>query len=98
MFNGHRTFANWLQALMLVVLTALAASACSKAEGTTPAEKRDYTLDMREDTLQKLYKQEPGTRSKLANAAGYGVFSNVGINLLVLASGNGFGVVRDNAS
>jgi lipid-binding SYLF domain-containing protein len=98
MFNGAKTFWKWSYVLTLLMLTAVAANGCAKAKGTTVAEKRDYTLDMRADTLKKLYEQEPESRTEIAKSAGYGVFSNVGINLLVLASGNGFGVVRDNAS
>jgi lipid-binding SYLF domain-containing protein len=104
MVNGALILRKWTHVLSLVALTALtavgasAASGCAKAKGDTPAAKRNYTLDMREDTLQKLYKQEPEARGKIKSAAGYGVFSNVGMNLLVLASGNGFGVVRDNKS
>jgi lipid-binding SYLF domain-containing protein len=49
---------------------------------------------MREDTLAKLYKEQPEARGKVKGSAGYAVFSSVGLNLFVLASGNGFGVVR----
>jgi lipid-binding SYLF domain-containing protein len=98
MINRAQAFRKWTQLLALVALTAITAGGCAKAKGTTPAEKRNYTLDMREDTLKKLYAQEPEARGKVAKAAGYGVFSNVGLNLFVLASGNGFGVVRDNAN
>lgn len=98
MVNGVQAFRKWTHVLALVVLAAGAVSGCAKAKGTTPAEKRNYTLDMRADTLKKLYAQEPEARRKVKSAAGYGVFSNVGLNLFVLASGNGFGVVRDNAS
>jgi lipid-binding SYLF domain-containing protein len=98
MLNGVQAWWKWSRVLALVALTAVAASGCAKAQGTTPAEKRDYTLDMREDTLQKLYAQEPEARAKIKGAAGYGVFSNVGLNLFVLASGNGFGAVHDNAN
>jgi lipid-binding SYLF domain-containing protein len=98
MINGVQAFRKWTQVLSMVALTAIAVSGCAKAKGTTPAEKRNYTLDMREDTLKKLYAQEPEARGKIKQAAGYGVFSNVGLNLFVLASGNGFGVVRDNAN
>jgi lipid-binding SYLF domain-containing protein len=97
MINKARTVQKWTQMLALVALAAVA-GACSKAQGTTPAAKRNYTLDMREDTLKKLYAQDPEARRKIKQAAGYGVFSNVGVNLFVLASGNGFGVVRDNAN
>lgn len=85
-------------ALALFALAAVLMGSCAKAKGTTPAEKRNYTLDMREETLAKLYAQEPDARGKIKSATGYGVFSNVGMNLLVLASGNGFGVVHDNTT
>jgi lipid-binding SYLF domain-containing protein len=98
MTNGVHAFRRWAHVLALVALTVVAASGCAKAKGTTPAEKRNYTLDMREDTLKKLYAQQPDARAEFKNAEGYGVFSNVGLNLFVLASGNGFGVVRDNAN
>ena len=86
------------RAIALFSLLALAAAGCAKAEGTTPAKKREYTLDMREDTLKQLYADQPEAKTAVARSSGYGVFSNVGMNLLVLASGNGFGVVRDNGS
>jgi lipid-binding SYLF domain-containing protein len=98
MLHGVQAFPKWTQMLALVALTTIAASGCAKSKGTTPAQKRNYTLDMREDTLKKLYAQEPEAQRKVKGAAGYGVFSNVGLNLFVLASGNGFGVVRDNAN
>ena len=98
MVNGVQAFRNWTYMLALVALTAIAASGCAKAKGTTPAEKRNYTLDMREDTLKKLYKEQPDARAKVKGSAGYAVFSSVGLNLFVLASGNGFGVVRNNKS
>ena len=97
MVNGVHLCWKWQRVLALLALIALAMSGCAKAKGTTAAEKRNYTLDMREKTLKKLYAEQPGARSKIQSAAGYGVFSNVGMNLLVLASGNGFGVVRDSA-
>ena len=84
--------------LALLALSASGLDGCAKAKGTTAAEKRNYTLDMREDTLKKLYQEKPEARDKVLKASGYGVFSNVGMNFFVLASGNGFGVVHDNGT
>ncbi len=83
---------------VLFVLTAMAMEGCSTPKGATFAEKRAYALDMREKTMAELYEKKPITREKIGNSAGYGVFSNVNINLLLLSSGNGYGVVRDNAT
>ncbi|MHC4758554.1 MAG: lipid-binding SYLF domain-containing protein [Planctomycetota bacterium] len=84
--------------LMLLVLLAAFIGGCSRAKGETFAEKRAYALEMRNTTITELYEKEPITREKIANSSGYGVFSNVNINLFLLSSGNGYGVLRDNAT
>ncbi|MGH6947987.1 MAG: hypothetical protein ACREDZ_11715 [Kiloniellales bacterium] len=89
----RRTFMLSSSALALAAL-----SGCTSPEGDTAAEKRQAVGEMRSDTLTKLYAIEPSAEEQIANAAGYGVFSNVGVNLLLLSAGNGWGVVRDNAS
>ncbi|MFZ9011850.1 MAG: YSC84-related protein [Anaerohalosphaeraceae bacterium] len=53
---------------------------------------------MKEDTLAELYEKKPEARAKIANAAGYGVFSNININLFLLSSGNGYGIVHEMSS
>ena len=50
---------------------------------------------MRQVTLNDLYKQLPGAKEAIENSAGYAVFDNVGINLLVVSTGNGSGVAHD---
>ncbi len=69
---------------------------CAKAKGYTPAQKRQYTQEMKADTLQELYSKKPETRSLVKNAAGYAVFNNINTQLLWFGTGNGFGVVVDN--
>lgn len=64
-------------------------------KGDTVAEKRRTVLKMRSDTLAKLYKIHPFARTQIRKAAGYGVFSNVGINLFLVSTASGWGVVRD---
>jgi lipid-binding SYLF domain-containing protein len=71
---------------------------CMGAKGETLSEKQTYVLDMRDTVLQELYEEAPEARGKVQNAAGYGVFTNVGSKILVLATGSGFGVVHDNAT
>ena len=50
---------------------------------------------MRDDTLEELYIVKPVAKAQIDNAAGYGVFSNIGTNLLLLSTGSGFGIVTD---
>jgi len=73
-------------------------SGCMSPEGASVAAKRQDAMQMRNDTLDKLYRLHPDARQQIASAEGYGVFSNVGVNLILLSAGNGWGVVRDNRS
>ena len=83
---------------ILLGLTAMIIAGCSKPVGTTSDEKRDYAKSMRDATIEELYRKKPETREKVANAAGYGVFSNINIHLFLFSSGNGYGIVRNNAT
>ncbi|MCK4873834.1 MAG: hypothetical protein KAS72_14030 [Phycisphaerales bacterium] len=87
-------------ALSVLVTGLLAASltGCAAAQGSSPAEKRDYTLSMADRTLAELYAKEPDAREKIRRAAGYGVFSNIGTNLIFISTGGGYGLVHDNGS
>ena len=82
--------------MSLVVLVVVVVAGCSTPKGDTFDEKRAYALQMRENALNELYQKRPITRDKIKNAAGYGVFSNINVNLLLLSTGNGYGVVHDN--
>ena len=73
-------------------------SGCVTPEGTSVSEKRDAVQRMRVDTLATLYVINPEAKGQIEKAAGYGVFSNVGINLILLSAGSGWGVVRDNGT
>lgn len=81
----------WLAAFCVAVL-----SGCMSPQGDTAASKRAAVGQMRHDTLAKLYQLHPEARERIRNAQGYAVFSNVGVNLILLSAGNGWGVVRDN--
>jgi len=61
----------------------------------SPKEERKEILNMRQVTLNKLYQILPGSKAVVEKSVGYAVFSNVGINLLVVSTANGSGVARD---
>ncbi len=84
--------------LLSVILSAVLMSACARPKGETPQQKRDFVLRMKDRTLEDLYAAKPFTRDLVKNAAGYGVFSNINTQLLVLGSGSGYGVIVDNAN
>ena len=80
--------------MLMPLFVALTIGAC--ASGDTPAQKRASIQKMRADTLAKLYKLEPGAKARIQKAAGYAVFSNIGVNVILLSAGGGWGVARDN--
>ena len=65
-------------------------------KGDSAAEKRKTINKMRRETLAELYKLRPSARDEIKRAVGYAVFSNIGVNLFVLSTGNGYGVAHDN--
>lgn len=75
---------------------ALIAGGCATTEGDTVQEKRSFVMETHDDTLQELYRQRPEAEEKIQNAPGYGVFSTIDTNLLLLATGGGYGVIVDN--
>jgi lipid-binding SYLF domain-containing protein len=58
----------------------------------SPAEKKDKTRKMADNTLQELYKDEPGARALVSRSAGYAVFNNMGTNLLLISTARGAGI------
>ena len=61
----------------------------------TPKEERKEILDMRKTTLNDLYKELPGSKKVIQDSIGYAVFSNIGINLLIVSTANGSGVAHN---
>lgn len=66
--------------------------------GVSVATDQQNIQTMRKEVLTRLYKEEPEARAEIKRAAGYGVFSNVGVNLVFFSAAGGNGVVKDNKS
>ena len=81
---------------MTILFTIVLLAGCATIKGNTVIEQRGYVLDMKDDTLARLYKEVPIAKVQIKNAAGYGVFSNISTNLFLLSSGSGYGIVTDN--
>lgn len=82
-------------ALISAGILAIIVSGCVSPDGATVGERQRAVQEMRAATLARLYDIHPSAREQIAKAEGYGVFSNVGINLIFLSAANGYGVVRD---
>lgn len=64
----------------------------------TEDQERKEILEMRDQTLADLFEEAPHARAVLAEAAGYAVFSSLGLNVLMLSTANGDGVLHNNRS
>jgi lipid-binding SYLF domain-containing protein len=78
-------------AVLVCALTVTALAADTKIEN-----KQNEIRKMKQDTLQRLYKADPKAKSAVEEAAGYAVFSNLGVKILVAGSGNGQGIAVNN--
>jgi lipid-binding SYLF domain-containing protein len=65
-------------------------------KGDSNAEKKAGIRKQRDEMLTQLYAANPDMKKALKKAAGYATFKQVNVNLLLLATGNGYGVVVDN--
>jgi lipid-binding SYLF domain-containing protein len=81
-----------LIAFMLVFALAVAAHAADDKKLKEQKEVRDVA----EATLQQLYKAEPSAKAVVEHAAGYAVFNNMGVKILLAGSGKGKGIAVDN--
>ena len=75
----------------------LAGEAKADKEKQAKADKeRQEIRKTSKDILARLYKAQPSAKSAIEKAAGYAVFSNFGMKILVAGSGSGKGVAMDN--
>jgi lipid-binding SYLF domain-containing protein len=83
---------------ILIVVAFVFSTGFFGADGDSPDEKRKTILKMSTDTLAELYEHHPQAEDAVKKAAGYAVFSNIGINLFIVSTGNGFGMAHDNTT
>jgi lipid-binding SYLF domain-containing protein len=80
---------------MVAVLAMPATGGLFSAKGDSVEEKRAAVRKQRDEILAKLYAAHPDAKDKIQKAAGYGTFNNKNINLFLLSSGSGYGMVVD---
>ena len=80
----------------LITFTRVAIAATLIASSATAApskdEQRQDVRDVAANTLERLYKTQPKARDAVENSAGYAVFSNFGMKILVAGGGKGQGI------
>jgi len=66
-------------------------------KGDDIEQKRGEVRKQRDEILAKLYAEKPEAKAKIQNAAGYGTFNNRNLNLFLLTSGSGYGMIVDKS-
>jgi lipid-binding SYLF domain-containing protein len=74
----------------ILALTMLSAVTCMATDDND--EKRQKTRKMAAEALQDLYKLEPTSQAAIQKAAGYAVFDNMGVNVLLVSTARGSGL------
>src|SRR5262249_29874558 len=83
---------------MVATLFVLNTAFLTRAQDDEKKKKKQAkVLEMKDKALADLIKGKPEVASEIKNAAGYAVFDNNGIHLLLLATSKGNGVVVPNS-
>jgi len=61
-------------------------------------QQRADIRKMANETLARLYKEQPSAQKAISKAAGYAVFSNFGLKIFLACSGSGKGIAVGNKS
>jgi lipid-binding SYLF domain-containing protein len=96
--SQRHLFGGLLCIMCLVLFSPLANGGLFSGEDKSKEEEQAEVRKMRDEVLADAYKEKPELKSRIKKAAGYGVFSNLGINVLLLSTAHGSGVVVDNAT
>lgn len=81
---------------LVLILSSVNSYAGNKKD--SPEKQRKDIQKTKKEALGELYKLYPSAKTEMANAKGYAVFGNTGVNLFVLATSRGGGVAHDNTS
>jgi lipid-binding SYLF domain-containing protein len=65
---------------------------------SNPDKERKELQQARTNALEKLYRERPQAKKELQSAKGYAVFSSIGINLFLISTERGGGILRINSS
>lgn len=82
-------------AVLLMACCAVLFSPAVFADNKQDQQRADIQSQV-DKTLTKLYQQQPKSKAVLANAAGYAVFNQFGMKILVAGGGSGKGYAFNN--
>lgn len=84
---------SYLKSFLFVVCVAIASGPVLANE-----KERNKIRKAVNQTLSKLYEVQPSAKPAIQKAAGYAVFNNTGMKILVTGGGRGKGIAVDNST
>src|SRR5262249_10703099 len=82
--------------LVILALTVIAFPPLRATAGDSIEERRARIRSMASETLQSLYKLQPGSRAVVDGAAGYAVFDNTGFHIVLPTTAKRTGIAVDS--
>jgi lipid-binding SYLF domain-containing protein len=83
---------------LVCALPLPAAAGLFSANGKTKDAQRANVRKDRDQILARLYRAHPEAKAKIAKAVGYATFNNTNMNLFLLSTGHGYGMVVDKGA
>jgi lipid-binding SYLF domain-containing protein len=90
------TLKNSLRLIFIAVALVCALPVGAQTPDSKKEKQQKNVRDTAHKTLQKLYKADPPAKAAVKHAAGYAVFNNMGVKILVAGSGSGKGIAVNN--
>jgi lipid-binding SYLF domain-containing protein len=93
--NKKKVFTAAMAVTLILTFTGTAVPSWAASQEDIKKEQDDIRK-MSKETLSQLYKVQSSAKEVISKAAGYAVFSNFGMKILVAGSGSGKGMAIDN--
>ena len=82
--------------ILVAVLAATVLTGCLSPKGDSIGKQKANAGKMSVKGLDMFYKENPTLKTKIAKAAGYGVYKNIGVQIFVPSTESGWGIVHNN--
>lgn len=82
--------------VLTALLIAMPMSSYALFGKDDPDKERKELQEARQKALEKLYDEKPSARQEIKEAKGYAVFSSFGLNVFLISTERGSGILRDN--
>jgi lipid-binding SYLF domain-containing protein len=83
---------------VLVVASVVVLAGCTTPKGGNVTERQENVQAMKTSTLNELYAKQAGSKAKMDQAVGYGVFNKTATAVFVGGTANGYGVIHDKST